>query len=379
MTLLGSISAWFFEPAVKVSAAEADILFMTDDCRVYVGDTVYVDMTIIADEKPGNFEGYLLYSSDILEFVSGPDMIMGGEGVLRISDFEFASESNIRTYELVFKAVDMGTAELSMRGNPSLYTFEDDEPMEVTCNRMKLIVEAAGDASSNALLSNLKVNPGTLSPAFSTDVNEYRVEVSAETEHLTVSAVSADDNAKVRVIGNDNLAVGENRILVNVTAEDGKENDYVIYCKRAEKENEAIPTGENITTPVEEKPDGNSDKASESGSDNGDGSTTDDDEKNINDEDNRTVEGDNSDTVQKEDSDKSTKIYIIVICILACALVMMIIICINQRNAQKEAASGRKKTSGNGNVSGKKTSSGNGTASGKKTSSGNGAASRKKK
>lgn len=363
-------TAWglFLSPVVKADAAEADILFMTDECQVNVGDTVYIDMTIIADEKPGNFEGYLNYTSDILEFVSGPDMIMGGEGVLRIQDFEFNAESNIKSYHLVFKAVKIGTAELSMRKNPSLYTFEDDTPMEVTCNRMKLLVNAAGDASSNALLADLRVSPGSLSPAFNADVKEYHVDVTAETGHLTISAVSADEKATVAVKGNDNLVTGENRIFVNVTAEDGKENEYVIYCKRAEKVSEETGQPENTSAPEGTDVPENTDAQPEvtGSADPADGKNTENPENGGNAGDSGNGNADVAETKEKKDNSKT--IYIIVICILACALLMMIIININQRRdrAEKAGRKSRSSSKGEGSYGSRKASAGKGASAGKR-------------
>ncbi|MDQ9736856.1 hypothetical protein RF031_17235, partial [Acinetobacter baumannii] len=80
---------------------------------------------------------------------------------------------NIRTYHLEFKAIDIGTAELSMRAYPSVYGFDNVDTMDVICNRLKLVINAAGTASSNARLSSLKVSPGQLIPAFNEEITAY--------------------------------------------------------------------------------------------------------------------------------------------------------------------------------------------------------------
>ena len=368
--LLCLFMAIAIKDTVKAGAAEADILFMTDDCMVSVGDIVNVDMSIIADEPIGDFEGYLLYSGELLEFVSGPDMVMGGEGVLRIKDTAFASEGNIRTYHLEFKAIDIGTAELSMRAYPSVYGFDNVDTMDVICNRLKLVINAAGTASSNARLSSLKVSPGQLIPAFNEEITAYVVEVPAGTERLVVSAASADEKAEVYVSGNQKLVDGENRVFVRIKAEDGKENEYVIYCNRekAVSEEDENTTPEPSTTPVEQENDEKNTKSDEGSSDD----IVDDAEK---DDDGSALPSDTVQPEKEKESDRSRLIYILIICILVCMLLIMIIINFNLKKNQEELSNDNrsKNNSGNGSTSGKsKNNSGTGSSAKTKNRAGSG-------
>lgn len=49
-----------------------------------------------------------------------------------------------------------------------------------------------------------------------------------------------DKNAKVEIIGNENLKVGKNEVIVKVTAENGEEQDYIIVVEKNSKFEEKI-------------------------------------------------------------------------------------------------------------------------------------------
>ena len=205
----------------KVSASSCNITFSTSQDEMMVGDTVTVELTIEGDVIPGIFEGYVSYDPDVIEYVSGPECIAGGEGTLRISDMGYGSTTLSRKYTLVFKGVKMGSSELSMRGTPEIYEADLGYLMSVSTNKISLEVKASKTASSDAALGLIRINPGELSPAFSPDKYEYSVQVPFEVTEIYVSAAPNDPQTEVKIEGNSNLSVGQNRILILTTAEDG--------------------------------------------------------------------------------------------------------------------------------------------------------------
>ena len=87
----------------------------------------------------------------------------------------------------------------------------------------------------------LKINGYTLSPKFSSNVYEYKINVlDPNITKLDVSATANVENAKVEVTGNTNLVKGENTITITVTSEDGKEK--VIYQILVNKDSDATAT-----------------------------------------------------------------------------------------------------------------------------------------
>ncbi|MBR5968634.1 MAG: cadherin-like beta sandwich domain-containing protein, partial [Lachnospiraceae bacterium] len=223
----------------EAMAASAAIAFEKDLETVRVDDVVTVTLKLTADAIIGTFEGYISYNSDVLDFVTGPETIVGGEGILKINDSDPDARFNERSYLIFFKATGIGSCDIKMRGNPEIYQAETDFPMSVSSSPLTIDVLASQKASSDASLAAMKISPGTLTPGFSPEIFEYSVTVPFETTTLLVSAVTSDAKANVKIEGNDELDVGQNRVLLLVTAEDGSMNKYVIYAAREPEKNGA--------------------------------------------------------------------------------------------------------------------------------------------
>ena len=234
-------------PLIKVSASSADITISSDLAVYGKGDTVTVSLLIEAEVFPGDFEGYILYPADVLKYVSGPEIITGGEGVLKINDHVSSSERNTRKYVFKFSAIGLGNAEIALREDPELYEFEEGYLMSVSSNVLSISVIPAKDASSDTSLAVLKVSPGTLSPSFSSEVKEYEVTVPEGTDKLVVSAAAKDMDATVDVMGNDKLKPGKNKIEIRVTAPDGSTGTYTIICECMETEATLTPDDALVT------------------------------------------------------------------------------------------------------------------------------------
>lgn len=244
-----------------IEAASADLFFTSEKKNYEVGEVFDVELNIKAEVAPGDFTGFIRYSSDCLEYVGESERIAGGEGLLKLTDIVDYSDHNSRKYILSFKAVKRGYADITMRDDVELYEYEEGYLMSVSSNTLTLAIGAAESASEDASLASLKVSPGQLTPSFLPNTLEYRVSVPYETERIVISAVPNSSAASVQTEVPE-LEVGRNRILVTVTSEAGTICRYVIYCIRNEKEPENAPTTtvvpENTPTPDtsdEEKPD----------------------------------------------------------------------------------------------------------------------------
>lgn len=209
-----------------------------------------VDGETVQDALIGDFEAYLIYNADVMEFVTAPSCITGGAGMLRIADMGTSPSAGTRKYVIRFRALERGTADLSLDSRPMVYSYGTGNAMSVSSNVLNFAIEASKGASDNANLSALKVNPGKLSPAFATTVREYEVSVPYETEMIVVSALTEDENAGVGVNGTTGLQVGRNTVVVTVTAENGTEKRYYLYVTREEEA--PVPT----TAPEKPQEDG---------------------------------------------------------------------------------------------------------------------------
>lgn len=249
----------WFGAEETAQAAVATIDLKTESETVRVGEEFEVTLLITAQPAEGetaqaatigDFEAYLLYDADVMEFVTAPACITGGDGILKIADIGASASKESRKYVIRFAAVARGSAEVSMYDMPLVYTYGAPEVMSVSSNVLKLTITPSKDASNNASLSALKVSPGKLSPAFATTIREYEVFVPYSTEMIVVSALTEDEKAVVSVNGSTGLKVGRNVVVVTVTAEDGTEKRYYLYVTRQEEE--AVPTKE----PEQPQPEG---------------------------------------------------------------------------------------------------------------------------
>ena len=87
-------------------------------------------------------------------------------------------------------------------------------------------------ASSNANLKEITINKGILSPAFKADQTEYVVYLPYEVTTFNASGATADSKASAAATGDVALEVGENKVTVVATAEDGSKKEYHITVMR---------------------------------------------------------------------------------------------------------------------------------------------------
>lgn len=85
------------------------------------------------------------------------------------------------------------------------------------------------NGSNNNYLSNLSVEGYNLNKEFSKESNTYFINIDKSVSSININAEGEDDTAKVCVYGNVELKEGLNKVLVNVTAENGTVRTYRIY------------------------------------------------------------------------------------------------------------------------------------------------------
>lgn len=238
--LLFIIGGFFNISTIK--AASANIEITAEDSKVIIGETVHVYINISSDTMFGDIEANLTYDDDVLEYKGGVSFITGGSGFLKIADIDFSEGANNRKYALEFQALKVGNAEIEFSGQLMVYDYESRLPMSVFSDSLELHVNAANTASDNANLSSLKISPADLSPAFDKSVLEYGTSVGYDIDKLVIVALPEDESATVRVVGNDILEVGENKVIITVTAESGNVIEYTIDVIRDSTPEQGVET-----------------------------------------------------------------------------------------------------------------------------------------
>lgn len=230
-------------------AASTEIKINTDKNEVTVGDEIIVYFNLSSDSQIGDFEAYLNYDDEILEYKEGPSFILGGIGLLKITDSNVMEGSDTRKYAIKFQTLKSGSAEISFQDPVMVFDFDTGMEMSVSHNVLNIEVKSAKTASDNAFLKSLKISPAQLEPEFQKETYQYSTSVSYETEKLIISAIPEDEKARVSISGNDFLKEGENKISITVLAESGVNIEYTIDVIREAKKEEHTETDEK---PIEE-------------------------------------------------------------------------------------------------------------------------------
>lgn len=143
-----------------------------------------------------------------------------------------------------------GKSKVYISGNTNLQMGNNTVTITVTAENgnkryYKITVTKVTDpAKSNAFLDNLIIQGVELNPAFQSETLEYNLgKVAADFNSFTILAFAKDENAKVEIIGNDELKVGTNKIVIKVTAPDN--NTVKEYILNYEKEEQTIITEDN--------------------------------------------------------------------------------------------------------------------------------------
>ena len=153
--------------------------------------------------------------------------------------FELADVNGSPKYQASYTAAVAITDDADSELDESLHiivTKADAPRIELPATATTTVVIAANDSSTDPTLSQLTVNPGSLSPAFSSTTTRYSADLGYGIERVTISPVVNSDNADVEFLDGSNndlpdastsddghqldLEVGETTVKVRVTAED---------------------------------------------------------------------------------------------------------------------------------------------------------------
>lgn len=127
-------------------------------------------------------------------------------------------------------------AKVVINGNSNFQIGSNVVTIRVTADdgsvRNYVINVERSEKESQNKLEQLVINGGSIKPNFNPDVYEYDIDVPSNTDKIDVNAIPANSNAKVEVIGNDNLKEGNNAVLVRVTDENGFSQYYRLNVNR---------------------------------------------------------------------------------------------------------------------------------------------------
>lgn len=89
--------------------------------------------------------------------------------------------------------------------------------------------------STDNYLKGLTVQNAELSPKFDKNINSYNLTVSGDVTKLDLTVIKNNSKAKYKIVGNEDLKVGQNTVTVEVTAEDGSLRVYTLNVNKIDK------------------------------------------------------------------------------------------------------------------------------------------------
>ena len=208
-----------FSNIVNVNAASGTASFTVSSStsKVVIGNTFSVTVKISSSKKLGAWKWIIGYDSKKLKLVSGSNPYTG--------DF---TDSKSITYK--FKAIGTGSSSVYVKyAEATDYNYNDLTPSKGS-KTITVITQAQLEASysKDNNLKSLSVDGFKLSPTFSKDVTEYRVEAGANATSVKINASKNDSRASVSGTGVHEVSEGENKFNVIVTAENGKTKTYTV-------------------------------------------------------------------------------------------------------------------------------------------------------
>ena len=190
------------------------------------GDTITVTVTMSANEAMYSSQMRLNYNSGIFQYVSG-DSDSGGAGTVNIVPTPGGKQSVSAT--ITFTAIGSGSGSFSVS---DCYYVGISEQMTGVSASSATVSVADATQSNNANLTSLRLNGGSLSPAFSPNVTSYTATVPNNITSGRLYANTADPAATVSVEGSSNLKEGQNVRTVVVTAPGGAVKRYTVTIIR---------------------------------------------------------------------------------------------------------------------------------------------------
>ena len=214
-------------------AATAKIQF--SDPTVKRGKSIDLTMKVKStDAKLASVDVSISYDPNMIEFVSGANgtTAEGGAGTVRITGAAKGANTGTLEYHLTFDAKQSGTTEVKLETNEVKDT--NDNIVNIThYGSSKITIKPANTTSKNANLKSLVIQPGELDKAFDPAVNEYNADVNSDILQLVITAEPEDSDAKVVITGNDNFVVGNNNVVITVTAANNTTNKtYTLHVNK---------------------------------------------------------------------------------------------------------------------------------------------------
>ena len=313
----------------KAFASSASVVLKGAN-KTIVGEKFDVTLEIDSEEGLSGVETYLSYDDSLAEFLSADEGIAGGKGLLRVNIKNVEEVDGKLKYKMTFLAKLSGNFTMTFSDDVHLYAVNPDNEISVATNDLEMRIKNPRKASSDSSLTGIKVAGGVLTPKFSPNVLDYKVNVGKGVDDITVGVTTADKGANYSLVKDygDKLRAGENNIYIIVKAEDGSKTNYnIVVIKENEASEETKDTAKDTKSsanPEEEPP-------IETSSDTGSKGSTEEEHEYVPDApgEEAAEETDNNDS-------KQMVIYVIISAIVILGIMLMLGLVLYMKNKRNE-------------------------------------------
>ncbi len=178
----------------------------------------------VNDLKSLSVEGYKInpdFRSDITEYT----LSVGNEVSEITVNAEAVDSANARVTGTGKRPLATGLNDISV-----IVTAQDGTPKTYT-------IKVTRAKSSNNYLASLNITEGKYTPDFDKETTKYYITVPYEVTSLNINAIPEDQAASLSIDDNKDFTVGENKVTINVKAEDDTVRTYEIYVTRQDQAN----------------------------------------------------------------------------------------------------------------------------------------------
>ena len=230
---------------INVIAEKEDRLSKVSGTGIYNLKTGDNEINVTVTSEDGNDRVYTLHvfrklnsNANLMSITADCDIVLDPEFNADTVNYRIELDNSITSISLIgvpevktSKVIGNGTYDLEVGENTVVLLVRAEDNTE---RQYKLTIRR--NKSTNANLSSLSARESVLDPSFNSGVLSYNLRVLEEVTSLTLKVVPESSAATVEIIGNENFEIGNNVVIVRVTAEDGTtQKEYTLNVLRQEK------------------------------------------------------------------------------------------------------------------------------------------------
>lgn len=229
---LGLVVGGVIMMGMQTVASGTQMTLSVDSPVVERDEEIKVLVNASSGEAMSYIKAKLTYDPEMLEFVeSSSDKISGINGEIHIYE-TLAYGEHERSYELTFKALEVGNVNVSVEEGV-IELYESLDLIDVSKDVLEIEAVVNSGLPTDARIKKMAViGIRNIDTFFESDVYEYHLEVGVDTEMFIYSATPMNRDSVIVAPEALALDLGDNYFEIHVTAPSGDEQVYTFHITR---------------------------------------------------------------------------------------------------------------------------------------------------